>query len=179
MRQAASMATSVLDFMSWDCGWRRTVTLRGSSLFNRTTKRRRNPHRQKRGSHIPPACAPSRRLESPLESARRSAYMGPSFRQRHCHWHSSARTCYSEPALRHQGHGLHCCSVLLAMSIDEQSLHELLASKHAAFCAQAVTNRILNGGHVIIAMSDSRIVTLTTVEQAKGLLQSEFGWTVE
>jgi hypothetical protein len=61
------------------------------------------------------------------------------------------------------------------MSIDEQSLRDLLASKHARFCAQAVFDRIENAGEFSILMNDGSSLVLTTVEQARQVLSERFG----
>jgi hypothetical protein len=63
------------------------------------------------------------------------------------------------------------------MSINEQSLRELLASKHADFCAQAVIDRVATGGQFTILTIDGSALVLTTVEEARIVLIERFGCT--
>lgn len=62
------------------------------------------------------------------------------------------------------------------MSIEEQSLQDLLASSHAHACVQSLLTTIKKGEEVIIQLRDGTVLTLSSVPEAELALQVWFQW---
>lgn len=80
-----------------------------------------------------------------------------------------------------QGHRPRCCTVLNdpalnIMSIEEQSLRDLLSSPHAAACVRSLFNTIQKGEEVKIDLLDGTVLTLSSVLEAEQALQVWFHW---
>jgi hypothetical protein len=63
------------------------------------------------------------------------------------------------------------------MTIEEQSLRELLASSHGEACGRAIIECLQNGGELTITMSDGRVLALATIEEARLALARQFNWS--
>lgn len=61
------------------------------------------------------------------------------------------------------------------MSIEEQSLRDLLVSAYANSCMQSVFEALRGGVEVKIEMIDGSVLTLRSVEEAELVLQERFG----
>lgn len=62
------------------------------------------------------------------------------------------------------------------MSIEEQSLRDLLASSHAAQCVKSIMDCLRKDEHVVIEMRDGTPLTLVGVQEAELALKLWFGW---
>lgn len=62
------------------------------------------------------------------------------------------------------------------MSIEEQSLRDLLSSPHAAACVRSLFSTIQKGEEVKIDLLDGTVLTLSSVPEAELALQVWFHW---
>jgi hypothetical protein len=62
------------------------------------------------------------------------------------------------------------------MTIEEQSLRELLASSHGEACGRAIIECLERGGELVINQADGSALTLVTVEEARQALAQKFNW---
>lgn len=62
------------------------------------------------------------------------------------------------------------------MSIEEQSLRDLLTSPHAEKCVNSIMKSLRNGIHVTIEMTDGHPLTLVGIDEAELALKLWFGW---
>lgn len=60
------------------------------------------------------------------------------------------------------------------MSIEEQSLRDLLLSSHAKVCTQAIFDSIESGTEVQIELLDGSVLTLRSIEEAKVVFRERF-----
>lgn len=65
---------------------------------------------------------------------------------------------------------------LLPMSIEEQSLRDLLASPHGTQCVKSIMDWIRKGEHVVIEMRDGTPLVLVGVPEAELALKLWFDW---
>ncbi|MGV3662390.1 MAG: hypothetical protein ACO1TE_19560 [Prosthecobacter sp.] len=62
------------------------------------------------------------------------------------------------------------------MSIEEQSLRDLLASPHALSCVHSVLTSIQKGEEVRVELQDGSVLTLSSVPEAELALEVWFQW---
>jgi hypothetical protein len=62
------------------------------------------------------------------------------------------------------------------MTIEEQSLIELLASSHGEACGRAIIECLEKGGELVINLADGSALTLITIEEAREALAQRFNW---
>lgn len=62
------------------------------------------------------------------------------------------------------------------MTIEEQSLRELLASTYGEYCGRAILECIENGDELVITLKDGSALTLSTMEGVKLALKQRFNW---
>ncbi len=65
------------------------------------------------------------------------------------------------------------------MSIEEQSLRDLLSSPHAGACVQSLFNSIQQGVPVKIALLDGTVLTLASIPEAEQALLVWFHWSAK
>lgn len=62
------------------------------------------------------------------------------------------------------------------MSIEEQSLRDLLSSPHAHSCVRSLFTNIQKGEEVKVELQDGTVLTLSTIPEAELALQVWFHW---
>ena len=90
------------------------------------------------------------------------------------------RACYPANHFRDKSGArsalLNSARCFVSMSIEEQSLRDLLASPHAQKCVTSLFGWLRTGEPVIIEMNDGSQLTLVGVEEAREALKLWFGW---